>query len=121
MTSALLPARVAVEFTSTSLFLGASRRLDERTLAAVEWGEMQSKSGALKTKTSGLRAGVEYAATEELDARAGVNDGSMSLGLGYRADRWSANYAYIRDWNDDVVAAAFGGSDTHQVELVRSW
>jgi len=121
MTSVALPAPIAAEFTSRSFFLGVSGRLDERTLGAIEWGELRSKSGTMKTSTSGLRSGIEYAATDELDARAGINDGSPSLGLGYHAQGWTANYAYLSDWNEDAVAAALGGSDTHQLEATFTW
>jgi hypothetical protein len=98
-----------------------SGQLNERTVGAIEWGEMRSKSGSMKTSTSGLRAGIEYAATDELATRIGVNDGSAALGLGYRAKDWCANYAYLHDWNEDAVGAALGGSDTHQLEVGRAW
>ncbi len=121
MTSVLLPAPMAVEFTSSCLFLGVSGQLNERTVGAIEWGEMRSKSGSMKTSTSGLRAGIEYAPTDELATRIGVNDGSPALGLGYCAKGWCANYAYLHDWNEDAVGAVLGGSDTHQIEAIVTW
>jgi hypothetical protein len=31
------------------------------------------------------------------------------------------NYAFTSDWNDDAVGAAFGGSQTHQLEIGGYW
>jgi len=121
LSSVLLPAPMAVEFTSTELAFGVSSRLNERVLGAVEWGELRSKSGALESKTSGLRLGAEFAAAENVQVRAGLNDGSLWLGAGYQSEAWKVEYAYGRDWNDDAVGAVLGGSDTHQVEATCTW
>jgi len=119
--SVVLPAPMAVEFTSTELAFGVSGRVDDRVLAAAEWAELRSKSGALESKTSGLRLGAEFAAAENVEVRAGLNDGSLWLGGGYQSEAWKVEYAYGRDWNDDAVGAVLGGSDTHQVEATRTW
>ncbi|HCA46850.1 MAG TPA: hypothetical protein DEP45_05660, partial [Armatimonadetes bacterium] len=68
-----------------------------------------------------LHLGVEVEAAPGIAVRAGSNDGSLSLGAGFRRDEWVANYAFTSDWNDDAVGSAFGGSQTHQVEIGGYW
>ncbi len=109
------------DFTSTEWALGISGRVSERVFAAAEWMALESEDGDVRSKTDGLHFGVEVTATDALDLRAGLNDGSLSLGAGYAIDGWVVNYAWIDDWNDDAVGAALGGSDTHQLEIGRYW
>jgi hypothetical protein len=116
-----MPAPEEFDFTSTEWALGVSGRLAERFLGAVEWMELKSEDGGFKAKSEGLHLGVEYEATPRVALRAGSNDGGLSLGAGYSGDEWVANYAYINDWNDDAVGAAFGDSDTHQLEIGYYW
>ncbi|MFW5867783.1 MAG: hypothetical protein ACOCX2_08210 [Armatimonadota bacterium] len=116
-----MPAPQEFEFTSTEWALGASGRIGERLMGAIEWLELESEDGDFKAKAEGLHLGVEYEATEDVAVRAGSNDGGLTLGAGYTRDNWVVNYAYVRDWNDDSVGAAFGGSDTHQVEIGGYW
>lgn len=115
------PGGARFDFTSTEWALGASARLDERVVAAVEWLDLESKDGALRSHVDGLHLGVEYAATPQIQVRLGSNDGQLSLGAGGRLEGWAFNYAFIKDWNDDAVGASFGGSDTHMFEAGRYW
>jgi hypothetical protein len=116
-----MPAPQEFDFTSTEWALGVSGRLTERLLGAIEWLSLKSKDGALEASTEGLHFGLEYEATEDVAVRAGSNDGALSLGAGYNPEDWVVNYAYIKDWNDDAVGDAFGGSDTHQLEIGHYW
>jgi hypothetical protein len=109
------------EFTSTTVALGVSGRLGERTLGALEWAQLKSESGSLECSTSGLRAGIEGRTSEDLDFRIGVNDGALSFGFGYHPDGWTLDYGFARDLHEDVVGATLGGSDTHQLELTWTW
>lgn len=109
------------EFTSTTIALGVSGRLGERTLGALEWAKLKSKSGSFECSTSGLRAGIEGRAAEDLDLRIGVNDGALSFGFGYHSDGWALDYGFARDLHEAVVGDALGGSDTHQLELTWTW
>ncbi len=116
-----LPAPASFSFTSTEWALGVSGRLDERVLGAAEWLELRSEDDGRVSETEGLHIGIEVAATDALSLRAGSNDGALSLGAGYEHEGWVVNYAYLDDWNDDSVGAAFGSSDTHQFEVGRTW
>lgn len=112
---------VSFDFTSTEWALGASGRLSEQVLGVVEWMELRSKDGDMEAKSEGLHLGVEVEAAQRVRLRAGSNDGALSLGAGYDRDGWVVNYAYVSDWNDDEVGAWLGGSETHQIEIGRSW
>lgn len=116
-----MPAPQQFGFTSTEWALGVSGRLAEKLLGAVEWMELKSEDGGLEASSEGLHLGVEYEAVPGVSVRAGSNDGGLSLGAGYSRDGWVVNYAFIRDWNEDSVGAAFGGSDTHQLEIGGYW
>ncbi len=116
-----MPAPQTFDFTSTEWALGVSRRIADNVIGAIEWMELKSEDGALRSKSEGLHFGVEYEAAPGVAVRAGSNDGSLSLGAGCSRDDWVVNYAYIKDWNDDAVGAAFGGSNTHQLEIGGYW
>lgn len=116
-----MPAPAQFGFTSTEWALGASRRLSETVIGAIEWMELKSEDGGFEAKSEGLHLGVEVAATPALSLRAGSNDGGLTLGAGYAREGWVVNYAYLKDWNDDAVGAAFGGSETHQIEIGGYW
>ncbi|MGI5820300.1 MAG: hypothetical protein ACOX9R_19610 [Armatimonadota bacterium] len=109
------------EFTSTEWALGVSGRLSETVLGAIEWMELKSKDRGFRAKTEGLHLGIEAEVVDGGALRIGSNDGSLSLGAGYERRDWVLNYAYIKDWNDDAVGAALGGSDTHQLEIGHYW
>ncbi len=115
----LAPAKF--DFTSTEWALGASKRITDKVTAAIEWMELKSEDSAYSSKSEGLHLGVEVEAAPGIAVRAGSNDGSLSLGAGFRRDEWVANYAFTSDWNDDAVGSAFGGSQTHQVEIGGYW
>jgi len=116
----LLPAGSA-GFDSEEIAVGASRQVSEQVLAAVEWQQLTTEGVGVKIGDSGFRFGAEVALNETWTARAGWNDGALSLGAGWTGDGWSAQYAFIDDWNDDMVGASLGGSDTHQFEIRRQW
>jgi len=116
-----MPAPQNFDFTSTEWALGASGRIAEKWLGAIEWMELKSEDGPYEAKAEGLHLGVEYEATDDIAVRAGNSDGGLTLGAGYTRDNWVVNYAYVKDWNEDSVGAAFGGSDTHQLEIGGYW
>ncbi|MCK4324112.1 MAG: hypothetical protein KAW89_06240 [Armatimonadetes bacterium] len=108
-------------FDSEEIAIGISRQVSEQVLAAIEWQQLTTEGVGVKMGDSGFRFGAEVALTETWTARAGWNDGALSLGAGWIGDGWSAQYAFIDDWNDDMVGASLGGSDTHQFEVRRQW
>lgn len=107
--------------TSEEKIFGVSHRFNNRWLAAVEWQEISTDIMGGSFGDSGWRCGVECQLNDNWAVRAGDNDGSFSAGLGYQQGRWAARYAYIQDWNNDIVGAQWGGSDTHQFEAVCTW
>jgi len=108
-------------FTSEEIAIGLSRQVSDQVLAAVEWQQLTTKGVGVKVGDSGFRLGTEVALSKTWTARGGWNDGALSLGAGWDGDGWSAQYAFINDWNDDMVGASLGGSDTHQFEVRRQW
>ena len=34
---------------------------------------------------------------------------------------WRVDYSFLPDWNSNAVGALFGGSDTHSIQVSRSW
>ncbi len=116
----MLPAGSA-GFDSEEIAIGVSRQVSEQVLAAIEWQQLTTEGVSVKMGDSGFRFGAEVALNEAWTARGGWNDGALSLGAGWARDGWSAQYAFIDDWNDDMVGASLGGSDTHQFEVRRQW
>lgn len=119
--SAEMPAPMSFEFTSTEWALGVSARVSPELLAAAEWMELESRDDELSSRTDGLHVGVEYQVGDQVRLRLGSSDGALTAGAGAQFGEWVVNYAYIDDWNDASVGAAFGESDTHQVEFGRYW
>jgi len=82
--------------------IGAAIPLDENTLLAVDYEDLTDEVMAM------LNAGVEYQATQNLSVRAGVLnlgqnnevDAMFTAGVGYKAETWKADFAWI-DTPDD--------------------
>ncbi len=116
-----LPGAIMSEFDATQYALGVSGRVGDRVLLALEWAELKSESGVVENVASGWHAGIEFDINEQAKLRAGLDDGELTTGFGYESENWSANFAYIKDWNEDLVGAALGESDTSQIEITTSW
>lgn len=107
---------VEFDFTSEEIAAGISHRLNPCVIAAVEWQQFTSKGGGTRHGDSGFRVGLEAAMDNNVTLRIGSNDGALSLGAGLTDKRWNFNYAFVKDWNKDVVEAMLGASETHQLE-----
>ena len=103
-------------YTSDEMVIGLSRKLNPNLLAAVEWQQLTTEGNGTRQGDSGFRVGIEATLDNNVTFRAGSNDGSLSLGLGLQSDRLSLNYAFIDNWNKDLVEASLGSSSTHQFE-----
>lgn len=103
-------------YTSEEMVLGYSRKLNDTVLAAVEWQQLTTEGNGTRQGDSGFRFGIEATLDNNLTFRAGSNDGSLSLGLGLQSRRLSLNYAFVDNWNQDMVEASLGSSETHQLE-----
>jgi len=110
-----------IEFDAWEYAFGVSHRVSPRLLVAAEWCELRNKANTVESIASGWHFGAEYNINPDATLRVGSNDGQLSAGFGYDGGRWAANYAYIKDWNNDLVGAALGGSDTQQIEVTTSW
>ncbi len=108
-------------FKSEEIAVGVSRQVSDKVLAAIEWQQVTTEGMGLRDGESGIRLGAEVAASESWALRAGWNDGALSLGAGWTGDKWSFEYAYVRDWNDDALGSVLAGSDTHQLGFRRCW
>src|SRR5690606_23651083 len=117
---------VPFSFTSEELAFGFSYQLTDQLLGAIEWQELSTKQDAgefwpsMKFGDAGWRIGFE-GVQDKWAYRVGSNDGAISAGLGYNNDNLTFNYAFIRDWNNDLVGQVFGSSKTHQFELSYRW
>lgn len=107
---------VALDFTSRLTAVGFSHQLNPCLLAAVEWQQLTSTGAGFRNGDSGWRVGLEATLDNNVTLRIGSNDGALSLGAGLTDKRWNFNYAFIRDWNKDIVEPLFGSSNTHQLE-----
>ena len=116
-----LPAVLTDEYSATQYAIGISGRASDRALVALEWGELKNKSGPFENVASGWHAGVEFDLNSRARLRAGVDDNEITTGFGFKSDTWTVSYAYIKDWNDELVGALFGGSETQQIEFTGSW
>jgi hypothetical protein len=103
-------------FTSEELVAGLAYQVHPCLLMAAEWQQLTTEGTGTRNGDSGWRVGLEAMLDNNVTIRGGSNDGSLSLGLGLRGDRWNLNYAFIDDWNKDLTPALFGGSSTHQLE-----
>ncbi len=110
-----------VEFDAWEYAFGISHRVNPRILLAAEWSELVNEAGEVRNVFSGWHFGAEYMINSQAALRVGSNDRQLSVGFGYNAGRWAANYAYLKDWNDNVVGDLLGGSDTQQIEITASW
>ncbi|MEN6549505.1 MAG: hypothetical protein ABFE07_25965 [Armatimonadia bacterium] len=115
-------------FTSKELAFGLSYQLTDQLLGAIEWQQLSTEQDAsdlgpgMKFGDAGWRIGFEGVSETKWAYRVGSNDGAISLGLGYLGDDdWTFNYAFIRDWNKDLIGELMGPSNTHQFELSYKW
>jgi len=106
----------AYSYTSEEMLVGYSRKLNPNLLAAVEWQQLTTDGSGTRQGDSGFRLGIEATLDNNVTFRAGSNDRSVSLGLGLQSDRLSLNYAFVDNWNKDMVEASLGSSSTHQFE-----
>jgi hypothetical protein len=107
---------LALQFKSKEMAIGISHRLNSCLLAAVEWQQLTTEGAGTRNGDSGFRVGLEATLDNNVTLRGGSNDGALSLGIGLTDKCWNFNYAFVRDWNKDLVAPFFGGSNTHQLE-----
>jgi hypothetical protein len=103
-------------FTSEEWVAGLAYQIHPCLLLAAEWQQLTTEGTGTRNGDSGWRFGLEAMLDNNVTIRGGSNDGSLSLGLGLRGDRWNINYAFIDDWNKDLTPALFGASSTHQLE-----
>lgn len=108
-------------FHSELLAIGASRHLQPDLLAVVEYRTSSTFDGPTKRSLSGWHAGLEFQPSAPCALRAGLDDENLTLGSGYKDDRWQVDYAFVSDWNDDIAGNLFGGSDTHQLQATYRW
>ena len=108
-------------FHSEEIVTGIAYRLTDRFLAGVEWQQLSHKRGSRDDDVAGLRLGCEGLLDDGMSFRIGDNMGSFSIGVGWANADWSVNYAYIQDWNDNLLHDVYGGSETHSFEVTHSW
>ncbi|MFO7945309.1 MAG: hypothetical protein R6V19_00625 [Armatimonadota bacterium] len=112
---------MSAEFRSEEWGIGVSRPLTDTVMGAIEWQQLESKGAGTKVGDSGIRFGVEAQVGPWWAVRAGSNDGALSLGAEFDNGKYSMEYAYIDDWNEDAAGAYLGGSTTHQLAIRASW
>lgn len=107
--------------------VGVSRHVRPDLLVLAEYQRGSSFRGAIDNALSGWHLGAEYRYQNPRRAgqsgclRLGLNDGQLTCGLGYRDERWQADYAFANRWNDDIANGMFGGSSTHQLGACYRW
>ena len=119
--AAVGPHPLVHRYTSEEMVVGVSWQFSDRILGALEWQQLTTEGHGVRIGDSGIRVGVEALVSDNCALRLGSNDGSFSAGIGYAGDDWTLQYAYIDDWNGDVVGATFGDSSTHQLEATYTW
>lgn len=91
---------------SGGVFLTPTRRLTvvlERDRAALS-------SNTFSLKAHNTYYGAEWQATKQFAIRAGSNDGSPTFGLGWTQDRFSLQYAHVRNLAGDETRPIFGNN-----------
>jgi hypothetical protein len=108
-------------FHTDLLAIGGTRHITPEWLVAAEWQDAVTQAGDIKAGLHGWHLGTEYRWPQGLALRAGLNDGQMTLGAGYQNGHWDVEYAFMNNWNNEVVGSILGASDTHQVQALYTW
>ena len=115
------PVGEHVVFHDNQLAIGASHQFSPKLLGALEFQRGTTWRFPFASSDNEWHLGAEYQANRECAIRAGLADGHPTFGLGYNGGRWSADYAYLKDWNDAATGALFGGSKTHSLQVACRW
>lgn len=118
---AMVPGGARRVFHSDLLALGASYHVTPEWLVVAEYQRASTNDGPMTNSLIGWHLGTEYRPSPTCGLRAGLNDEHLTLGLGWSDDRWQCDYAFMNRWNDDIAAGLFGGSNTHQLQLIGRW
>lgn len=110
-----------IVFHTSLLAAGASRHLGDKLLLAAEFQRGESKSGAVSDTINGWHFGAEFKPAGHVAFRAGLNDTQPTFGIGFNDGRWAVDYAYLKDWNDDIAGPLLGGSKTHSLHATYCW
>lgn len=108
-------------FHTDLLALGISHHVVPRWLVVAEYQRGRSFDGPTRNSLCGWHLGAEYHPLPAYALRAGLNDGRLNLGIGYAHRGWRVDYAFMNRWNDDIARGLFGGSDTHQLQVIAGW
>lgn len=100
-------------------FIGASYKLTENDLVAVEWEKGRISGGGISMPISTLKAGVEHA-RGSLAVRAGLMDGELTFGLGYNHGSLKIDFAYLAGPHKDQLDA-LGGARANLFALSYSF
>ncbi len=112
---------VSQAFHTDLLAVGVSKYLYPNLLVAAEYQEGSSSAGATEGTLAGWHFGAECCVTPRWSLRAGLNDQNPTVGVGYRGEKLELDYAFVKDWNDEIARNVFGGSETHQLQAIYEW
>jgi hypothetical protein len=116
-----LPGASSQVFHDNQWVLGASRHLTPQLVGAVEYQRGTSWRSPYSSAENELHLGLEYRPEASWAVRAGLADRHPTFGVGYRADRWRLDYAFLRDWNSRAASDLFGASDTQSLQVIVNW
>ena len=115
------PVSMHTVYHNNQLALGVSRQFSPQLLGALEFQRGTTWRFPFSSSDNAWHLGAEYKPNSACAIRAGLADGHPTFGIGYDGSRWSADYAYLKDWNAAAVAPLFGGSKTHSLQVAYRW
>jgi len=104
-------SRTQADLSLRDFIVGAEWAVDDATSVALEFDAGSVKGGGYRNTVDAISGGVEYRLPEGLALRAGMTDGTPTLGAGWESDEVSVGLAWIRDQYGDEIGAALSTSD----------
>lgn len=106
---------VRAPFHETTLSGGLMLTPTRRLTVVVERDRAVLAGPTFRLKAHETYYGGEWQATRHLALRAGSNDGNATYGLGWTKNRFSLQYAHVKNLAGDEVNGFFGGSNKFNI------
>lgn len=109
-------ATMKASFHETTLTGGLHLTPTRHLTLVIERDRSALSSNTFQLKAHNTYYGGEWQATKHLALRAGSNDGSPTFGAGWRKNRFSLQYAHVKNLAGDETRPIFGNNKSDVVE-----